>query len=533
MPLRDYRLIEPWVNTGESGTGNGKFIIGIKSGVRYFIKELDFFVRRGSEFPRAQRDIDNPIFEQTIKKHLKMKSLLASIGVAPNDRISVPVEVTTKPFLKNSETIVLINHFVEDKFLPNSKDDVRIKSIAELSITQKHALFVSAITNLEKIHRVKIIHSDLKPGNILVCQKTGKFFTHLIDFDAFFFEGQPPQAVTMSIGYETPEAIYYNEKIDGIKPEHLTTKLDIFNLAIIIHEYFTGMKPNVGEEPNVAMAVIRNHPVKLDPLLAKTKIQGNDKLSYASLLNWMLEFNYEKRPSALQVLNVLLGKSSDIPVDYLTKSDAEMVYKFDRLYDEHQSLFKFVEEEKIKKQGISAITQAKNLTHYQVIQHGKSKILSLQELLKQGLVVRYASPSLPDIPHYRFLSKEALESKGVFHVAKHEKNQIYIVYYFDKKPFTANKDTLFYSLNLIEKIATPIRSEGKSPSATEAKTFDLCNPFPEHRIRFNTEKIRKANIYKITRNDKDKNYFIYFNTEEKPKVWRLETMRIWGIIDNE
>jgi serine/threonine protein kinase len=331
----------------------------------------------------------------------------------------------------------------------------------------------------------------------------------------------------MSNGYETPEGIYFNEKMDGIGPDVLTTSLDIFSLAIIIHEYFTGVKPDIGAEPNVAMAVIRNQPVRMHPSLETTKIYHNAKVSYASLLNWMLDFNYKNSPSAIQILKILSGTSFDIPLAYLTKEDKVTRFTIDRLFEDHEPFFKFKTQSELQTLGVNSITRANNGIHYHVSQAGLSKQMSLKDLVKLGYVSRYHRPPLPVIPDFRFVAQDKLESLGIYHLHFDDTKNMFGIYYYDKKVFYANKDTLFYSLNIIEKVASgkpkPLESS-ISPTLGKDKPVEFCTPFPEHNITFNEDSARKLNIVKITRNEAEKKYFIYKSGSEQPTNTFVDTL---------
>jgi eukaryotic-like serine/threonine-protein kinase len=86
---------------------------------------------------------------------------------------------------------------------------------------------------LEYIHGRKIVHQDVKPGNIFVSVGHG----YLADFGAAINETNPGQAAGSPF-YMAPE-LYAGE--------HGTSKSDVYSFGILAYEQLTMMRPIVGE----------------------------------------------------------------------------------------------------------------------------------------------------------------------------------------------------------------------------------------------------------------------------------------------
>lgn len=130
--------------------------------------------------------------------------------------------------------------------------DLSVEDIAALPLKERCRLCTIIAHALASIHRGHFVHSDIKHTNILYCTTgDGCLTAKLIDFDAGFFEDQPPRHAEEVAGdqnYFSPEA--WVVMSEGEAP--LTRKLDIFALGVLFHQYFCGQFPEFDDEYSCA-----------------------------------------------------------------------------------------------------------------------------------------------------------------------------------------------------------------------------------------------------------------------------------------
>ena len=177
---------------------------------------------------------------------------------------------------------------------------LQTRDIAALDFPAQLVLLKTVAHSLKILHDLRIVHSDLKPGNVLVKRTELGYTTKLIDFDSSYIAGNPPppEEIVGTMSYYSPELVRYIQ--GSAAPGELTEASDIFALGLIYAEYLTGAMPPFDpahHEP--AVAVLHGQPLKLGPSRAPTPI--------TDLIERMLVPDPAARPSVAQVHSTLMS----------------------------------------------------------------------------------------------------------------------------------------------------------------------------------------------------------------------------------
>lgn len=181
---------------------------------------------------------------------------------------------------------------------------LQTRDIAALDFPVQLVLLKTVAHSLKILHDLRIVHSDLKPGNVLVKRTELGYTTKLIDFDSSYIAGNPPppEEIIGTMNYYSPELVRYIQ--GSAAPGELTEASDIFALGLIYAEYLTGAMPPFDpahHEP--AIAVLHGQPLKLGPSRVPTLI--------TDLVERMLLPDPAARPSVAQVHSTLMSLRGD------------------------------------------------------------------------------------------------------------------------------------------------------------------------------------------------------------------------------
>ncbi len=136
--------------------------------------------------------------------------------------------------------------------------------VATLPFPAQLVLLKTVAHSLKILHDLDIVHSDLKPNNVMIKRTELGYTTKLIDFDSSYIVGHPPppEEIVGTMNYYSPELVQY---IQGSgSSSQLTEASDIFALGLIYTEYLTGSAPpfdRAHHEP--AIAVLNGETLRL------------------------------------------------------------------------------------------------------------------------------------------------------------------------------------------------------------------------------------------------------------------------------
>jgi len=159
------------------------------------------------------------------------------------------------------------------KYYPIGDFDVHILKYKTGAMSEKTAMgFLSQILNaLITIHRLKIVHRDVRPKNILVSKCKGQIILKLADFGVASFLDDKGLSITpirhlyaFNSGYMAPEVANHNGK------DRVTHTADYWSVGVILYRMLTGKLPFHSDERRKSAAGLADSS---PPILISDKLE--------------------------------------------------------------------------------------------------------------------------------------------------------------------------------------------------------------------------------------------------------------------
>ena len=278
--IKNYKLISEFCN---ENSGFSRWAFAEKNGEIFFIKEF-----LSPVFPNEDAPISLVVRNSKIKdceEFEKRKRRLYSV-------------------LKESETGNIISvidffRFKSKYYIVTEKVEIvknHVQMVSKLSEENKIIVLKVLAHSLCMLHSKGIVHSDLKPNNILVKETIkGRYTAKIIDFDSSFLIDDPPkdcEELNGDLVYFAPEALLFMTNGSNID-----YKIDVFSLGIIFHEFYAGTLPKFSEKyAYIFETVLSDGNLQLDSTLP---------IPIAKLIREMLHKDPTKRPDLSKVFDRL------------------------------------------------------------------------------------------------------------------------------------------------------------------------------------------------------------------------------------
>ena len=276
--LNGYRILEDFKVVG---AGLSKWTFAERGGRQYFIKEFLSPTypdddAPGSEKIKAKKRARCAAFEA---HHRGVQRALAPLSAYGGNLI------VTLDFFRWGAKYYKITEKVDAEGLSSA-------DVTALGLRPQLVLMKTVAHSLKILHDLKIVHSDLKPSNVLIKRTELGYTTKLIDFDSAYIAGRPPppEEIVGTINYYSPELLGYIQEA-GVAPGELGAASDIFALGLIYTEYLTGAPPpfDVARYHEPAVAVRSGETLRLPRRGIPTQL--------ADLIDAMMSPDQARRPT--------------------------------------------------------------------------------------------------------------------------------------------------------------------------------------------------------------------------------------------
>lgn len=204
-----------------------------------------------------------------------------------------------------------------------------VKDIARLSDSEKLFILKTYSSALSRVHRMNIVHGDIKPDNVLIDKSNSdRYVAKLIDFDDSFFskEALIPEQTKSTEYYKSPELAAYvvtdpkKDKKQYIElRERLTCAVDVFASGLMFHEFWIGSMPKyngLGTDKAFYRAVLSREEYEYDSRIP-------DWLK--ALIDDMVQREPEKRPTMNEVFEAIKAQSYTKKNDWQSKGGGNSI----------------------------------------------------------------------------------------------------------------------------------------------------------------------------------------------------------------
>jgi len=175
------------------------------------------------------------------------------------------------------------SHALIMEFLYGEELRATLKRESVISPARVVRLFSQVALGLDAAHAQKLVHRDLKPDNLFLCQTREGDIVKILDFGSVKDKGEKAKKLTV-LGTTIGSPFYMApEQAQGL--ETLDHRADVWALAAIVYECVTGQVPFQGNNgPSILLEILtkepkppseigkgKRHPVPptLDPVMAQ------------------------------------------------------------------------------------------------------------------------------------------------------------------------------------------------------------------------------------------------------------------------
>lgn len=220
-------------------------------------------------------------------------------------RIAHPNIAATLDFGYEDRLVYSVMEFVDGTPLDVMEMPLTVIRALEMGRQIAHALGAA--------HDAGVVHRDVKPGNIIVCELGGQDFIKVVDFGLAVLRSHPSQSRNTGPGFTMGTPAYVSpEQVLG---EHIDARADVYSLGAVVYEMIVGQPPfGYGDPATLSVS----HAYKVPPRPTDFAHVVGVSEPVEDVIMRMLAKNPEERPAdgravARQLTHLLGHVSTALP----------------------------------------------------------------------------------------------------------------------------------------------------------------------------------------------------------------------------
>ncbi len=185
-----------------------------------------------------------------------VKFLSRALAENPQMRARFAREASAAARIRSPHVVQVFDHgvtaegdpFIVMELLSGQELGARLEEAQRLAPAELIAILRQACKALSKAHQAGVVHRDIKPQNIYLCENDGDFFVKVLDFGIAKEERAQPESSTPFT--QTGSLLgtpYYMSPEQIMKPKEVDLRADLWALAVLAYESLTGELPFDGE----------------------------------------------------------------------------------------------------------------------------------------------------------------------------------------------------------------------------------------------------------------------------------------------
>jgi serine/threonine-protein kinase len=204
----------------------------------------------------------------TLNTQVVVKFMSAELALDQPSVARFSREASAAAAVKSPHVVQMFDHgvapsgapFIVMELLEGEDLRHRLERVRALGLTEIDAIIAQACKALSRAHAAGIVHRDIKPDNIFLCQNDeGDTFIKLLDF------GIAKKGDTTGMGATKTGALmgtpYYMSPEQALGAKGVDFHTDLWSLGVVVFEAMTGTRPFDGETIGALAVAIAHGPV--------------------------------------------------------------------------------------------------------------------------------------------------------------------------------------------------------------------------------------------------------------------------------